>query len=190
MQLLLQTRTAISIRKPPLAPFSMTVSPEYPPTLGLPSQTLPPELERETKVQIPGLSPARSPQSPEWAQQPRPELPEPQVLRPSVSTPSTVPSLPSQPLSSPPFSHHTHCFCSKRSSTAPCGRRPPLSLDVPALDGGGVRLQGAGPGNRGLMEALQPTGKAVGGALVLYLTRGWRLLNPILTHQSSPRCPS
>ena len=102
MQLLLQTgRTATSISKPPLTPFSMTISPEYPPALGLPGQTLPPELERETKVQILGLSPAHSPQSPEWAQQPRPGLPEPRVLRPSVSTPSTAPSCPPHPSAHP-----------------------------------------------------------------------------------------
>ena len=45
----------------------MTVSPGYPPALGVPGQTLSPELEGETNVQIPGLSPARSPQFPEWA---------------------------------------------------------------------------------------------------------------------------
>ena len=146
MQLLLQTRTAISIRKPPLAPFSMTVSPEYPPTLGLPSQTLPPELERETKVQIPGLSPARSPQSPEWAQQPRPELPEPQVLRPSVSTPSTVPSLPSHP-SAHPLSAIT------LTASAQSGAQQPPVEDVHPFPWMSQHWTGVGSGCKGLAQA-------------------------------------
>ena len=59
----------------------------------------------------------------------------------------------------------------KAELNSPRGGRPPLFLDVPALDGGDVRLEGAGPGHRGLIRALQPTEKAVGGALLLMLLR-------------------
>ena len=103
----------------------MTVSPEYPPALGLPGQTLPPELERGTKLQILGLSPARSPQSPEWAQQPRPGLPEPRVLRPSGSTPSTAPSCP------PHSSAHPLSAIRLTASAQSGAQRPPRRTSTP-----------------------------------------------------------
>ena len=59
----------------------------------------------------------------------------------------------------------------KAELNSPRGGRPPLFLDIPALDGGEASLEGAGQGHRGLIEALQPAGKAVGGALLLMLLR-------------------
>lgn len=54
-----------------------------------------------------------------------------------------------------------HCFCSKVSSGTLWEANP--FLGVSELEGGGVRPEGAGPGHRGLIRALQPAGKAVGG---------------------------
>lgn len=104
-------------------------------------------------------------------------------------------STPSQPLHCPPYPSAHPLSAIRLIASAQSGAQgPPWRTSTPfpgcpSTGWGEVRLEGAGPGHWGLIEALQPAGKAVGGALVLYLTRGWRLPAPILTHDLLPAAP-